>query len=305
MANKAGSRAQKRTADFADTFNVSAIPKPEVTDPKSIKWIQERLDEIRSARTVATDGAKGEEIELTADQKERLVPVLDIGLSIAARGNLNHLEAIAERGRFLCEVEGYLKANRLRIFRAVCSWCGWKKSSAYNWIKLRKTYGDHLTDYIGMSERQLLICSGLKDPMQFLDINKDVAGADEAELKKLVAQASGTRPKPGQRGTSKLVIGPFCYTKHKDKATISGLSPDHHQAIQELLETMSGKSETDGDEVSSALDASGEIKTVENSEIGSDLPPQNKAPMENTANPAGMLLISQFPESLSNAHAQA
>jgi len=306
MGKKTKPKLGQSITDLKELFNSLTIQKPNIEDPALMNWIQKRLDEVRSTETVATDGPRGQAITLTETQKEQIVSVLDIGLSIATRGNRDHLETIAERGRFLCEVERFLKAAKLRIFRAFCSWCGWKKSSAYNWIKIFKAYGENLKDCVGFSERQLLICSALKDPMEFLDANRDAAvAADEAELKKMVVEAGAPRPKSARRGTSKVVIGTFCYTQRKDRATISGLSSDQHQEIQNLLEKMSGESVIEKAEVSSTLDTCVEIETAEDSENGNDAPPENAVRAENTFNPAGILLISQFPESLSNAHAQA
>ena len=261
MANKINAKnanileLRSRCEEQKVTFNHSIIPRPDITDPELKEWFQTRIGKVQLINTVKTDGRKGKELEFNDELKAEILPLVELGLSIEAERNKSHLEAIAAKGHFLSEVDRFLKARKLRIFRTVCSWCGWKKSSAYNWMKLWKAYESNLKDYASYSERQLLICSSHKDPMRFLDQHgAETHEADENELRKMVNPEKALSASRTQRGTAKIAIGHFCYTKRKDKDIISGLDEKHHEDLIALLTSWSPLDLHHQEEVSNALD---------------------------------------------------
>lgn len=219
---------------------------------------RDQLETFLKKTVIQTDDPEPKEIELTDEIKKELKPILEQGLRIAAEYNAQNFVAISKRGEFLTNIKRDLKHLKLKVLNAICAECGWSKSSAYNWIKLYKSYGEHLVDYSGLPERKLIVLASHGRAMELLDNHMEEI--KNLSLDALRSWVKDRQPKLLQRkitGISKISVGPFLATiRRNGKVDVEGMNESDNAAFIEFLESRSRLRSLQRAEDSNALESS-------------------------------------------------
>jgi hypothetical protein len=219
--------------------------------------IEAQVNRFLEKTKIKTDHRKPQAIEFTAEMKKEIKPFLEKGLKIAAEYNKQTLLANLKRGEFLAETQRKLKMLKIRVFRTICAECGWSPSSAYSWIKLYKSYGEHLADYTAVPEGKLIVLASHPKAMELLDEHMEtIHDLDVSALRQWVKeQQSRSQPARRARGITQMEIGPFLVKRRKD-TTVKDLNDADFEALVQLLKIRAEMRAGETDEVSNALDTS-------------------------------------------------
>ncbi len=227
--------------------------KAETLDADQMEYVNAGLKRVEGSTTIVTDHAKKaaqQTHQFGPELKALLVPLVEIGLRIKARGARAKLEQVRRIGAFLHHVKTQIFDPReLRFFKWLCGALGLSRQSGYKYLTLYKHFGDQLVDFAGIEVDKLhQCCRHNGDVKAFVKNNRqDILAFDLKRVRRLAEPAYRPRTTAKAKSQSGAAADQWepvgnrfrkCIKERPDltvEVTFTGLSTEDLAAVERLL----------------------------------------------------------------------